>query len=128
MATTAHTPAARAALTALILVQAVMLASLMAGLEPHPPRAIALFAMGPFLASALATAAAALMMGATAGRAGRVLSLIAALQAMLSFGPQKWLDPNIAEIWPAVLTAEVAAVVLAVACLRGSRRRTTDPA
>lgn len=41
--------AKNAALWVLITLQAVMLASMFAGLAPHPPRTIPLFALAPFL-------------------------------------------------------------------------------
>jgi hypothetical protein len=96
-----------AALSALIILQLVMLGALYAQVPPHPPATIPLFAIAPFLAVALATAAAALIVGPVAGRTGRVLSLLAALMALLSFGPQKYLDPQFPMIWPAVLAAQV---------------------
>jgi len=46
-----------------------------------------------------------------------VLSVIVVLLAMVSFGPQKWIDPAIGQIWPAVLLGELAACVLIVQAL-----------
>ena len=107
------TPADRprqAALACLILLQAVMLASLYAGVAPHPPAATPLFGIGPFLGASLSAAVAALILGPT--RAGGVLAGLAALAALVSFGPQKYLDPQFALIWPAVLSGQVAAGVI----------------
>ena len=101
-----------AALSALIILQLVMLGALYAQVPPHPPATIPLFAIAPFLAVALATAAAALIVGPVAGRTGRALSLLAGLMALLSFGPQKYLDPQFPLIWPAVLTAQVAVIAV----------------
>lgn len=106
-----------AALSALIILQLVMLGALYAQVPPHPPATIPLFAIAPFLAVALATAAAALIVGPVAGRTGRVLSLLAALMALLSFGPQKYLDPQFPMIWPAVLAAQVAVIAVFVGVL-----------
>lgn len=108
-----------AAITALVILQLVMLGALYAGVPPHPPAVIPLFAIAPFLAVALATAAAALITGPLESKLGRALSLLAALMAMLSFGPQKYLDPQFSLIWPAVLSAQVAAIVIVVLVLRG---------
>ena len=69
------------------------------------------------LAVALATAAAALIVGPVAGRTGRALSLLAGLMALLSFGPQKYLDPQFPLIWPAVLAAQVAVIAVFVGVL-----------
>ena len=112
-----------AALSALIILQLVMLGALYAQVPPHPPATIPLFAIAPFLAVALATAAAALIVGPVAGRTGRALSLLAGLMALLSFGPQKYLDPQFPLIWPAVLTAQVAVIAVFVGVLFRQGRR-----
>lgn len=101
-----------AALSVLIILQLVMLGALYAQVPPHPPATIPLFAIAPFLAVALATAAAALIVGPVAGRTGRALSLLAALMALLSFGPQKYVDPQFPLIWPAVLAAQIAVIAV----------------
>ncbi len=106
-----------AALSALIILQLVMLGALYAQVPPHPPATIPLFAIAPFLAVALATAAAALIVGPVAGRTGRALSLRAGLMALLSFGLQKYLDPQFPLIWPAVLAAQVAVIAVFVGVL-----------
>lgn len=110
MTTTDRLPAA--ALAALIILQSVMLAALYAGVAPHPPAAIAPFAIALFLGVALSVAAAALILGAGSSGAGRGLGLIAALLALLSFGPQKYFDPQFALIWPAVIAGQLASLVL----------------
>lgn len=101
-----------AALLALIILQSVMLAALYAGVAPHPPAAIVLFAIAPFLGVALSVAVAALVLGAGSNRTGRWLGLFAALLALLSFGPQKYFDAQFALIWPAVIGGQLAAAVL----------------
>lgn len=108
----------RAALAALIILQLVMLGALYAGVAPHPPSAIPLFGVAPFLATALATAAAALILDPLHGIASKGLSVMAAAMAMLSFGPQKYLDPEFPLIWPAVLAAQIAAAAIVVLILR----------
>ncbi len=99
-----------AALWALIILQVVMVSSLYAGVPPHPPRSVALFALAPFLAASIACAAAALQMGRHGG--GDILAVGAALMALLSFGPQKYFDPAFPEIWPAVLAAQLAVLTI----------------
>ncbi len=111
-----HSPPVSAALWTLIVLQGVMLAALFAGVAPHPPRTIALFAMAPFLAASIACAAAALNLGTALW--GRVLSGLAAVMALLSFGPQKYFDPAFPEIWPAVIAAQLAALAIAANILR----------
>jgi len=116
------TEAVAAALATLAIVQLVMLAALMTGTMPHPPRAIPLFAMGPFLGASLALVVAAWIFRKVDSLTGRVFLAMAAIMALVSYGPQKWTDPAIGEIWPAVLVAEVAIVVVGLAAFAGHRR------
>jgi hypothetical protein len=102
----------QAALACLILLQTVMLASLYAGVAPHPPATTPLFGMGPFLGASLSAAVAALILGPSQSPAGRALAGLAALAALVSFGPQKYLDPQFGLIWPAVLSGQVAVGVI----------------
>ena len=100
----------QAALACLILLQAVMLATIYAGVAPHPPATTPLFGIGPFLGASLSAAVAALILGPSP--AGRVLAGTAAMAALVSFGPQKYFDPQFPLIWPAVLSGQVAAGVI----------------
>ena len=112
--TPAQTRQANAALCALIILQLVMLGALFAQSAPHPPATIPLFAIAPFLAAALSVAAGAIITGPLDTTTGRVLSVLAALMALLSYAPQKYLDAQFALIWPAVITGQIAAIVLIV--------------
>lgn len=106
-----------AALAALTILQAVMLTALYARVAPHPPAAVpGMFGMAPFLAASLSASVAAMIVGR--GRGGRVLSLLALLLALISFGPQKYLDAQFPLIWPAVITAQIAIIVLLQRLLR----------
>jgi hypothetical protein len=115
------TRSTQAALACLITLQGVMLASLYAGVAPHPPAATPLFGIGPFLGAALSAAIAALILGP--GPAGRGLAGLAALAALVSFGPQKYLDPQFPLIWPAVLAGQLAAgtILLGLVSRRAAR-------
>ncbi|MEM1079545.1 MAG: hypothetical protein AAGI09_13570 [Pseudomonadota bacterium] len=101
----------QAGLTALIVLQVVMLSALYAGVAPHPPATTPLFAIGPFIGACIAAALAALWIGPME-RVGRGLMVLAALGALVSFGPQKYLDAQIALIWPAVVSGQIAAAVV----------------
>ncbi len=94
------------ALLVLIVLQVIMLGAFFFQRPPHPPLTTPGFAMGPFLSAAIATAVAALF--ATPGMAATGLTLVALAMALVSYGPHKWLDPLIGEIWPAVVTAQLA--------------------
>ena len=104
--------AALAAVVTLIILQAIMLAALFTGTRPHPPVSVPLFGIAPFLAVSLSVAASAIVFGATATNTGRAFCALAALLALFSFGPQKYFDPQLGLIWPAVVTAQIAAAVL----------------
>lgn len=110
-----------AALGTLIILQLVMLASLFAGIAPHPPRAIPLFAMAPFLAASMAIATMALVLGPLSGTMAKTVTGLAVITALISYGPQKWIDPAIGEIWPAVLLGQITSIVLLVAIFRPIR-------
>lgn len=101
-----------AALTTLIILQLVMLSALFSQSVPHPPNAIILFAIAPYLSVSLSAAVCAIIFGTTSSTQGRIFSIGAALLALLSFGPQKYFDPQLPLIWPAVLTAQIAAVAI----------------
>ena len=112
----ARTRHVQAALTTLMILQSVMLAALFTQSAPHPPATIPLFAIAPFLATALSAACAAIIIGPLKTATGRILSLLAAVMALMSYGPQKYLDAQISLIWPAVVTGQIAAgIVIALA-------------
>lgn len=115
-----QSPAA-AGLTALIILQIVMLLALFFQTAPHPPLTVPPFAIGPFIGASLAIAAAAMMLGATDTKAGAALSLLAVACAMVSFGPQKYFDAQFSLIWPAVLTGQAASVVILVSAIHRLR-------
>lgn len=114
MTTPPQTRQANAALTTLIVLQLTMLAALFAQSAPHPPATIPLFGIAPFLAAAMSAAAAAIIISPLQAASGRVLSVLAALMALLSFGPQKYLDAQFALIWPAVISGQAAAIAVIV--------------
>jgi hypothetical protein len=111
------------ALVVLAVLQTVMLAAMFSQVQPHPPLTIPLFAVGPFLGASIAVTLAALAAAPEGTVTGRVLSGIAMLTAMISFGPQKWFDPMFAQIWPAVVSAQLAAIVIIARLVLASRAR-----
>ena len=112
----------RAALAVLVVLQVAMLGALYTRTVPHPPVTIAPFALGPFISASIAMAVAALVLGGTATRGGTVVSLLAVVLALVSFGPHKWLDASIGQIWPVVGLAQVAAVVILIQAVLLRRR------
>lgn len=114
---------AASALATLIILQIVMLASLYAGVPPHPPAATPLFGIGPLIGASLSAATAALLLGPRTTPAGRWFGLLSAALALVSFGPQKYFDPQFAIIWPAVISGQIACAVLVWAFCKGLRGR-----
>ena len=112
-----------AALTALILLQLIMLSALYAGIRPHPPVATPLFGIAPFLGASVSIAVAAMITQPLTSTAGRVLSILAALMALISFGPQKYMDAQFGLIWPAVILGQCAAITIFVHVLRARSSR-----
>jgi hypothetical protein len=126
MMTPPRTRQANAALAALIVLQLTMLGALFAQSAPHPPATIPLFGIAPFLAAALSAAAAAITIGPLSTAPGRILSVLAALMALLSYGPQKYLDAQFDLIWPAVIAGQVAAVAVIVLVACAAMKRSTN--
>ncbi len=100
-----------AALATLIILQAIMLMALFADVAPHPPAAVAPFGIGPFIGVAISAAAAALILDPST-RSGAASAVIAGVLALVSFGPQKYVDAQFPLIWPAVITAQIAIITI----------------
>ncbi|WP_425072622.1 hypothetical protein [Sagittula sp. S175] len=116
----------RASLAVLMVIHLLMLFALYTLTAPHPPVAIPLFALAPFLSAFTAIAAATWIM---AERPIAVpLSILTALLAAVSLGPHKYFDPAFSGIWPAVLTGQVAIVALMTQAVRALSARRTPKA
>ena len=107
-----HASPTSTSLSGLIILQLVMLVAMLTETAPHPPLTIPLFAMGPFLGSAIALAFCSILMGSEHTKPGRILAIGATIAALISFGPQKWFDPLFHQIWPAVIGAQICAAVI----------------
>ncbi len=121
-------PAERIAVSSLVMLaalQASMFIAMVTKTSPHPPLTVPLFALGPFLGAAIALAVGACLCGPVSSGYSRLLSWLAGLFAMVSFGPHKWFDPAFPQIWPAVLLGQLSFVMLAIVLLRGRDR--TEP-
>ncbi|MGP6087715.1 hypothetical protein [Antarctobacter jejuensis] len=120
-----------AALATLILLQLIMLSALYSGIRPHPPVATPLFGIAPFLGASMSIALAAIIVQPLTTATGRVLGVLAALMALVSFGPQKYFDAQFALIWPAVILGQVSALVIILrvgqAVSRGDERTHVAP-
>ena len=114
-----------AAVAALLVLTGAMLLAMFTRTEPHPPLEVEPFALGPFLAASLATGAAAHALAVRGARFAMAVALLFALTALVSYGPQKYVDPAFPSIWPAVIVAQLAIVVILcrAVCLAVQRMR-----
>ncbi|MEM8753708.1 MAG: hypothetical protein AAGF90_12095 [Pseudomonadota bacterium] len=110
-----------AALIFLGVVQCLMLVALFTETPPHPPLAVAPFALGPFLSASVGLAFAAAWSRARGG--GPTAPLLAVAAALVSFGPQKYFDAAFPQIWPAVIAAQAAMLVIGAGVVAGRRAR-----
>ena len=101
-----------AAILVILVLTSVMLLALYSRTEPHPPLEVPLFAIGPFLGAFLAIGAAAIYLVRRGARYGGILAVLFALLALMSFGPQKYFDPGFSRVWPAVITVQIAVIVI----------------
>jgi hypothetical protein len=99
-------------LVSLVILQLIMVFSLFAKVPPHPPETIPISGIGPLIGVSISLALSAILVGPTKDRVGRVLSVFAVTLALLSYGPQKYFDPQFPLIWPAVICAQIAALVI----------------
>ncbi len=113
---------ATAAILVLLTITGVMLLALMSRTPPHPPLDVPPFALGPFLAASLAIGAAAFHLLRQAVRYGSLLAVLFALTALVSFGPQKYFDPKFLQIWPALITAQIAVIAILAWSIPALRR------
>jgi hypothetical protein len=106
--------AAAAALLALLVLDLAMFASMLAGVQPHPPGA-----RGPFIAATAALAGATLWQLAAAQRAAVPLLVLSALAFVPAVGPQKFLtEPAALDLAPVIVVGTGAVVALLVAAWR----------
>ncbi|MEM9330792.1 MAG: hypothetical protein AAGA53_05670 [Pseudomonadota bacterium] len=115
-----------AALSTLVMLQMIMLGSLFAGIKPHPPALTPLFAIAPFLAVSVSTAISAMIVQPLNNRTGQILSTLACLMALISFGPQKYFDAQFGLIWPAVMLGQGAALIVFLHLLRAHRSKSQN--
>ncbi|WP_411892625.1 hypothetical protein [Yoonia sp. SDW83-1] len=83
---------------------------------------------GAGLAAATSAAAAAIIIGPLSGRYAKALTVFAAVAALISFGPQKYFDAQFALIWPAVLSGQLAVLIILTQVLRHASLGPNRPA
>ena len=108
-------------LTGLFFLNGVLLGSLWAQVQPHPPARV-----GPFIAASLSLAVLSIPLVWWRNKTGYTISIIVGLLGLVSFGPQKLFAASAGELFPAILVGTVLSVALiisAVACWRKNNVR-----
>jgi hypothetical protein len=70
----------------------------------------------------MVVAVTAILLGLTNTRLGRSFCVLAALLALLPYGPQKYFDYQFFLLWPSIIGAQVAIVTLLVQVVKGHKR------
>lgn len=113
-----------ACLTGLIILNVVMLASLLAGVNPHPPVQLGpLGGTGPFISANVALSTVGALFCWWEYQIGYVLAIVSVILNSITFGPQKYFSETANLIFPAVTTGTMFAVVLLIAAIIGIRRK-----
>jgi hypothetical protein len=105
-------------LAGLILLQAVLLGSLWAQVQPHPPAKV-----GPFIAASLSLTFVSIPLVWWRNKIGYTTSIIVGLLGLISFGPHKFFSESAVQIFPAILVGTVLSVVLIISSLASWRTK-----
>ena len=108
-------------LAGLILLKAVLLGSLWAQVQPHPPARV-----GPFIAASLSLAVASIPLVWWRSKLGYCISIIVGLLGLVSFGPHKFFTETANQIFPAIIVGTVLSVALIISSVASWRIGTGD--
>jgi hypothetical protein len=106
------------ALAGLILLKSVLLGSLWAQVQPHPPARV-----GPFIAASLSLAIVSIPLVWWRSRIGYTTSIIVGLLGLVSFGPHKFFTESANQIFPAIIVGTVFSVVLIISSVASWRKK-----
>ena len=101
-------------LAGLILLNCVLLGSLWAQVQPHPPANV-----GPFIAASLSLAVLSIPLVWWRNKIGYTISIIVGLLGLVSFGPHKFItEPESAvQVFPAILVGTVLSLALIISSI-----------
>ena len=97
------------ALAGLILLNCVLLGSLWAQVQPHPPARV-----GPFIAASLSLAIVSIPLVWWRNKIGYTTSIIVGLLGLISFGPHKLYPESGNQLFPAIVVGTVLSIVLII--------------
>jgi hypothetical protein len=107
-------------LAGLIILKSVLLGSLWAQIQPHPPARV-----GPFIATSLSLAVVSIPLFWWRNKIGYVTSMITGLLGIVSFGPHKFFAESAVQIFPAIIIGTVLSVGLIITSVTSWRKKKT---
>ena len=105
-------------LAGLIILKSVLLGSLWAQVQPHPPARV-----GPFIAASLSLAVLSIPLVWWHNKIGYTISIIVGLLGLISFGPHKFFSESADQIFPAIVIGTVLSVVLIITSITSWRKK-----
>ena len=100
-----------------VLLYAVLMGSLWAQVEPHPPARV-----GPFVAASLSLAVVSIPLVWWRNKIGYAISIIVGLLGLVSFGPHKFFTGSAGQIFPAIMVGTVLSVALIISSVASWRK------
>ena len=105
-------------LAGLIILKSVLLGSLWAQVQPHPPARV-----GPFIATSLSLAVVSMPLFWWRNKIGYITSIIVGLLGLVSFGPHKFFSESVDQIFPAIVIGTILSVVLIITSITSWRKK-----
>ena len=105
-------------LAGLIVLKGVLLGSLWAQVQPHPPARV-----GPFIAASLSLAVVSIPLVWWRNKIGYITSVIVGILGLVSFGPHKFFAESAGQIFPAIVIGTVFSVVLIITTISSWRKK-----
>ena len=105
------------ALAGLTLLNCVLLGSLWAQIQPHPPARV-----GPFIAASLSLAIVSIPLVWWRSKIGYTTSIIVGLLGLISFGPHKFFTEFASQLFPAIVLGTVLSVALIISAIASWRK------
>ena len=104
-------------LAGLIILKSVLLGSLWAQVQPHPPARV-----GPFIAASLSLAIVSIPLVWWRSKIGYTTAIIVGLLGLVSFGPHKFFAESANQLFPAIVVGTVLSVALIISAIASWRK------
>jgi hypothetical protein len=103
-------------LAGLLLLNGVLLGSLWAQVQPHPPARV-----GPFVAASIGLAVSSIPLVWWHNKTGYATSIVVGLLGLVSFGPHKLFAGSGSQLFPAVVVGTLLSLALTISSVAGWR-------